>query len=148
MKLSSAPSKIVASFIPVALLLWISFTIQTASAGPIVAGSAAAACYTACNAGYIVCMTASGLVAGTTGPVGWWAWLTSAAAGCSAIQGACMAAPLSLLQRRRRLLSAAGTGIDGTFHEMHANTWSLQHAYLLSDSRFYMDNFDARYLIL
>merc|ERR1719297_587403 len=48
-------------------------------------------CQTACNTGYAACMTASGLVAGTTGPVGWWAWLTSAAAGCSAVQGACMA---------------------------------------------------------
>jgi len=59
-------------------------------AGPIMAGSAVAACYTACNAGYIVCMTGSGLVAGTTGPVGWWAWATGAAAGCSVVQGACM----------------------------------------------------------
>jgi len=48
-------------------------------------------CYTACNAGYVTCMSGSGLVAGTTGPVGWWAWLTSAAAGCSAVQGSCMA---------------------------------------------------------
>ena len=56
-------------------------------AGPITCG----ACYTACNAGYVSCMASSGLGAGTTGPVGWWAWLTSAAAGCSAIQGACMA---------------------------------------------------------
>ena len=48
-------------------------------------------CYSACNAGYVTCMVSSGLVAGTTGPVGWWAWLTSAAAGCSAVQGTCMA---------------------------------------------------------
>mmetsp|Transcript_16384 Transcript_16384/g.33349 ORF Transcript_16384/g.33349 Transcript_16384/m.33349 type:complete len:83 (-) Transcript_16384:103-351(-) len=34
---------------------------------------------------------AAGLVAGTTGPVGWYAWLTSAPAGCSAVQGVCMA---------------------------------------------------------
>ena len=61
-------------------------------AGPIMAGSGVAACYTACNAGYVTCMLGSGLVAGTTGPVGWWAWATSAAAGCSAIQGTCMAA--------------------------------------------------------
>ncbi len=59
-----------------------------------------------------------------------------------------LAAPVALLQWRRRLLSAAGTGIDGTFHEIHANTWSLQHAYLLSNSRFYMENFEARYMIL
>ena len=34
------------------------------------AGSAVAACYTACNAGYVTCLAASGLVAGATGPVG------------------------------------------------------------------------------
>ena len=58
-----------------------------------------AACYTACNAAYVTCMTAAGLTAGvsvaTTGPVGWWAWMTgapAAAAACSAAQGACMAA--------------------------------------------------------
>merc|ERR1712131_376007 len=61
-------------------------------AGPIMAGSAVSACYTACNAAYVTCMGASGLVAGATGPVGWWAWLTGAAATCSATQGACMAA--------------------------------------------------------
>jgi hypothetical protein len=61
-------------------------------AGPIMAGSAVAACYTACNAGYVTCLAASGLVAGATGPVGWWAWATSAATGCSAVQAACMAA--------------------------------------------------------
>jgi len=61
-------------------------------AGPIVAGSAVAACYTACNVGYVTCMTASGLVAGVTGPVGWWAWATGAATGCSVVQGACMVA--------------------------------------------------------
>ena len=60
-------------------------------AGPIAAGSAVSLCYTACNTGYVTCMTGSGLVAGTTGPVGWWAWLTGAAASCSAVQGACMA---------------------------------------------------------
>lgn len=60
--------------------------------GPITAGSAVAACYTACNAGYVACMSGSGIVAGTTGPVGWWAWLTSAAAACSATQGVCMSA--------------------------------------------------------
>ena len=42
-------------------------------------------------------MSGSGLVAGTTGPVGWWAWLTGAAAACSAGQGVCMAACTSLL---------------------------------------------------
>jgi hypothetical protein len=59
--------------------------------GPIMAGSAVAACYTACNVGYVCCMTSSGLVAGVAGPVGWWAWITGAASACSAIQGACMA---------------------------------------------------------
>jgi hypothetical protein len=65
--------------------------IQLVCSGPIAAGSAVALCYSACNAGYVTCLAASGIVAGTTGPVGWYAWLTSAAAGCSAIQGACMA---------------------------------------------------------
>ena len=49
-------------------------------------------CQTACNAGYMTCLAAAGVVAGTTGPVGWYAWLTSAPAACSAAQGACMAA--------------------------------------------------------
>ena len=61
-------------------------------AGPIMAGSAVAACYTVCNVGYATCMGSSGLVAGVAGPVGWWAWVTGAAAGCSAIQAACMTA--------------------------------------------------------
>ena len=56
------------------------------------AGSAVAICYTACNTGYGVCLAGSGLVAGTTGPVGWYAWFTGAAAGCSLVQGACMTA--------------------------------------------------------
>eukprot|EP00984_Skeletonema_dohrnii_P013082 scaffold5388_cov151-Skeletonema_dohrnii-CCMP3373.AAC.2 len=66
----------------------VSILLIQSEAGPITC----AACYTACNAGYVTCMSASGLVAGTTGPVGWWAWATSAAAGCSAVQGVCMAA--------------------------------------------------------
>ena len=65
---------------------------KLAEAGPITAGSAVAACYTACNAGYVACMASSGMVAGVSGPVGWWAWATSAAAGCSAVQGTCMEA--------------------------------------------------------
>merc|ERR1712129_256052 len=48
-------------------------------------------CQTACNAAYATCLAASGLTAGVTGPVGWWAWLTSAPALCSAAQGAGMA---------------------------------------------------------
>jgi hypothetical protein len=53
--------------------------------GPVAGGL----CYTACNAGYVTCMTNAGLVAGVAaGPVG----LTGAALGCSLIQGACMGA--------------------------------------------------------
>ena len=63
-----------------------------AFSGPIAAGSAVSICYSACNAAWVTCMTASGLVAGTTGPVGWWAWATGAVATCSASQGACMTA--------------------------------------------------------
>ena len=57
-------------------------------ADPIIAGSAVTACYTAYNAGYVTCMAGLGLVAGVAGPVGWWAWITGAAAGCSAVQAA------------------------------------------------------------
>jgi len=60
--------------------------------GPIAAGSAVAYGYSACNAGYVTCLAASGLTAGVVGPVGWVAWLTSAPAACSAAQGVCMAA--------------------------------------------------------
>ena len=60
--------------------------------GPIMAGSAVAACYTACNAAWVTCLASYGIVAGTTGPVGWWAWLYTAPAVCSAAQGACMSA--------------------------------------------------------
>lgn len=76
-------------------------------AGPL----AYAACQTACNSGAVTCYSLAGLTFGAatagaavTGPVGWWAWLTSAptstvaaAAACSAAQGACMAACTSLL---------------------------------------------------
>ena len=74
------------------IMLCLNSGMKFVQAGPIVAGSAVSLCYTACNAGYVVCMSSSGLVAGATGPVGWWAWLTSAAAGCSLAQGTCMAA--------------------------------------------------------
>ena len=57
-------------------------------AGPLTVG----ACYTACNTGWVTCLGGYGIVAGTTGPVGWWAWMTSAPAMCSAVQGTCMAA--------------------------------------------------------
>jgi hypothetical protein len=62
------------------------------NSGPIAAGSAVSVCYTACNTGYVTCLAGSGIVAGAGGPVGWYAWLTGAAAGCSAVQGACMSA--------------------------------------------------------
>lgn len=48
-------------------------------------------CQTACNAGYVACLALAGVTAGAAGPVGWWAWLTSAPSACSAAQGACMA---------------------------------------------------------
>ena len=51
-------------------------------------------CYSACNAGYVTCLAALGITAGVTAPVTWWAWATgvpAAAAGCSAVQGVCMA---------------------------------------------------------
>ena len=49
-------------------------------------------CQTACNAGWVTCLALNGVVAGAGGPVGWFAWLTSAPAACSAVQGVCMAA--------------------------------------------------------
>ncbi len=44
-------------------------------------------CQTACNAGWVTCMSGAGLVAGATVGVGG----VVAAAGCSVAQGACMA---------------------------------------------------------
>ena len=87
------------------IILLLSTTL--ASAGPL----AYAACQTACNYGAVTCYSLAGLTFGAatvgaaaTGPVGWWAWLTStptstiaAAAACSAAQGTCMAACASLL---------------------------------------------------
>jgi hypothetical protein len=70
------------------LLLVVAILAKAADGGPVAGGL----CYTACNAGYVTCMSSSGLVAGVSGPVGWWAWLTGAAATCSAIQGTCMVA--------------------------------------------------------
>lgn len=75
-----------------AFLLCVSSYLLPVESGPIAAGSAVAACYSACNAGYVTCMASSGLVAGVTGPVGWYAWLTSAAASCSLVQATCMSA--------------------------------------------------------
>eukprot|EP00007_Cunea_sp_BSH-02190019_P002243 CAMPEP_0174229846 /NCGR_PEP_ID=MMETSP0417-20130205/731_1 /TAXON_ID=242541 /ORGANISM="Mayorella sp, Strain BSH-02190019" /LENGTH=72 /DNA_ID=CAMNT_0015307443 /DNA_START=187 /DNA_END=405 /DNA_ORIENTATION=+ len=56
-------------------------------AGPALVG----ACYTACNAGVVACYAAAGVTFGVAGPIGWWAWLTSAPTACSAAQGLCMA---------------------------------------------------------
>lgn len=75
------------------LILLLSLLVSIAKCGPVAVG----VCYSACNAGYVACMTASGLTAGVTGPVGWWAWLTGAAAGCSLTQGACMTACTTLV---------------------------------------------------
>ena len=66
--------------------------IGTTLSGPVAAGSAVSLCYTACNAAWVACLSGSGIVAGTAGPVGWWAWATSATTTCSASQGACMSA--------------------------------------------------------
>lgn len=74
------------------LLLVLLFNVALINAGPAAVGL----CYTACNAAYCTCMASSGLVAGATGPVGWYAWLTGAAATCSLAQGACMTACTAL----------------------------------------------------
>jgi len=60
-------------------------TSKIAEAGPIMAGCAVALCYTACNAGYVTCMTDAGLSAGMVGPLA-----IAAGVACSAAQGACM----------------------------------------------------------
>jgi hypothetical protein len=60
---------------------------KVTDAGPIVAGSSVALCYTACNAGYVTCMAAAGLSAGMIGPFAFVAGIA-----CSATQGACMSA--------------------------------------------------------
>ena len=76
-----------------ALLLVAQYSIQPVSCGLATCAAGIAyhgTCQTACNFGYGTCMAASGLVAGAAGPVGWWAWITSAAAACSLAQGACM----------------------------------------------------------
>ena len=69
------------------LTLILAICISYVSAGPTAVGL----CYTACNAAVVTCYSASGLTFGAAGPVGWYAWLTSAAALCSTAQGACMA---------------------------------------------------------
>jgi hypothetical protein len=73
------------------LVTFIAF-ISVVNGGPVVVGL----CYTACNAAVVSCYASSGLVFGAIGPVGWMAWLTSAAATCSLAQGACMAACTTL----------------------------------------------------
>ncbi|RIB08799.1 hypothetical protein C2G38_1982314 [Gigaspora rosea] len=72
-------SKLVASVILILLLS------STANAGPILY----AVCQTACNAGWVACYAAGGLVAGTvTGGLG----APAAAILCNIAQGGCMAA--------------------------------------------------------
>eukprot|EP00954_Amorphochlora_amoebiformis_P019352 1332038-Amorphochlora_amoeboformis.AAC.2 len=68
------------------------FVVGVSHGGPVAVGL----CYTACNAAYCSCMASSGLVAGTTGPVGWYAWITGAAGACSAAQSVCMVSCASL----------------------------------------------------
>ena len=89
------------------LVLFLCFAADTVLGGPI----AYATCQSACNYGAVTCYSAAGLTFGVataagaaTGPVGWWAWITSAptstiaaAAACSAAQGTCMAACAPLL---------------------------------------------------
>ena len=70
--------------------------LATALSGPVAGGL----CYTACNAGYVSCLAAVGVTAGVTAPVTWYGWfygVPAACAGCSLIQGACMAACTPLL---------------------------------------------------
>ena len=67
------------------LILLLSVATKVTDAGPIVAGSAVALCYTACNAGYVTCMSAAGLSAGMIGPLAFVAGVA-----CSLTQGACM----------------------------------------------------------
>ena len=74
------------------VLFIVSSLVGVSNAGPIMAGSAVSFCYTACNVGYVTCLAGYGIVAGTTGPIGWYAWFTSAPIACSLTQAACMSA--------------------------------------------------------
>ena len=64
--------------------------VDLSHAGPIAAGSTIAYCYSLCNVSYVSCLAYYGIVAGTTGPIGWWAWIVAAPTWCSGLQGACM----------------------------------------------------------
>jgi len=76
-----------------AIVLILAILATTTFAGPL----AWAACQTACNVGYGVCLAGFGLTAGVAlGPAAPAAVVTGAA-GCSAVQGACMAACTPLL---------------------------------------------------
>jgi hypothetical protein len=77
----------VAEKIIIILILLLSVASKVTDAGPIVAGSSVALCYSACNAGYVTCMAAAGLSAGMIGPFAFVAGIA-----CSATQGACMSA--------------------------------------------------------
>ena len=70
------------------ILLALCLVVPKIAAGPITVG----VCYTACNAAYVSCLAAWGITAGTTGPIGWYAWLVGAPGMCSAVQGVCMSA--------------------------------------------------------
>ncbi|QRV76181.1 transmembrane protein [Ceratobasidium sp. AG-Ba] len=68
----------------------VTMNIQQVQAGPVAMGL----CYSACNTGYVTCCTAAGVTAGTfTLGLG----VPAALLGCSAVQGACMAACTPLL---------------------------------------------------
>jgi hypothetical protein len=77
-------------------LLVVFTSLATAFSGP----AAVALCYTACNAGYGTCLGLVGVTAGVTAPVTWAGWfygVPAACAGCSLVQGTCMAACTPIL---------------------------------------------------
>ncbi|CAE7122953.1 unnamed protein product [Rhizoctonia solani] len=78
------------SVAPIVALATVALNAGQVQAGPIAMGL----CYSACNAGYVTCCTSAGAIAGTfTLGLG----IPAALAGCSVIQGTCMAACTPLL---------------------------------------------------
>lgn len=80
--------------LPLFLVVLFAF-LHVGNGGPLAGGL----CYTACNAGYGVCLGAVGVTAGVTAPVTWVGWFTgvpAACVACSAAQGACMVGCASL----------------------------------------------------
>ncbi|CAH1962688.1 unnamed protein product [Acanthoscelides obtectus] len=70
------------------LVLALSLLVAQCAAGPVGFILTYGACQTACNAAYVTCCTAAGTTAGTfTLGLG----IPAALAGCSVIQGVCMA---------------------------------------------------------